>query len=242
MPIPQLHPDVVLFPPAGAAETDPNGLLAWGGDLRVERLCAAYRAGIFPWYESGQPILWWSPDPRAVLFPDRFHVSRRLGRLLRQGRFRVTLDHDFRRVVQACAAPAPGREGTWITPEMEAAYCRLHQAGLAHSVECWQDGRLCGGIYGVAMGRVFFGESMFSAVSNGSKVAIASLVRLLRSAGFRLIDCQVPNGHLASLGAEEIPRTDFLALLASCVDDQPPAGTWLARELVPGAPQSPGIV
>ncbi len=242
MTVPQLHPDTVLFPPADAAETDPNGLLAWGGDLRVERLRAAYRAGIFPWYESGQPILWWCPDPRAVLFPDRFHISRRLARILRQGQFRVTLDYDFAGVVTACAAPAPGREGTWITPEMEAAYCRLHQHGLAHSVECWRDGRLCGGIYGVAMGRVFFGESMFSGVSNASKVAMACLVRLLRGAGFRLLDCQVPNGHLASLGAEEIPRPEFLQLLDQWVDVEPEPGTWLARELAPGAPQAPGIV
>ncbi len=205
------------FPDPDRALDEPNGLLAAGGDLSPERLLHAYRLGVFPWYSAGQPILWWSPDPRAVLFPERMRVSRSLRKTLRQGRFRVTRDTAFREVMDACAAPRPGSDGTWITPEMLAAYTRLHSLGWAHSVECWRDGRLAGGLYGVAMGRVFFGESMFSRESDASKVALAHLA----GQGYRLIDCQVESEHLARLGAEPIPRRTFRALLDELTEPEP---------------------
>ena len=205
------------FPDPERALDEPNGLLAAGGDLSPERLLHAYRLGVFPWYSAGQPILWWSPDPRAVLFPERMRVSRSLRKTLRQGRFRVTVDTAFREVMDACAAPRPGSDGTWITPEMLAAYTRLHSLGWAHSVECWRDGRLAGGLYGVAMGRVFFGESMFSRESDASKVALAHL----SGQGYRLIDCQVESEHLARLGAEPVPRRTFRALLDELTEPEP---------------------
>ncbi len=202
------------FPDPALAESEPDGLLAVGGDLHPRRLIGAYRQGIFPWYNPGQPILWWSPDPRMVLFPGRLHVSRSLRKVLRQQRFRITFDQDFAGVIRRCAAPRPGQSGTWITPEMERAYQRLHEMGLAHSVEAWQAGELVGGLYGVAQGRVFFGESMFSFVSNASKAAFATLVECLQTLDWAVIDCQVHTSHLASLGAELIPRARFLELLA----------------------------
>jgi leucyl/phenylalanyl-tRNA--protein transferase len=212
------------FPPVHLAS--PEGLLAIGGDLRVERLLEAYRHGIFPWYSEGQPILWWSPDPRMVLFPDRLKVSRSLRKALRAGRYRVALDTRFRDVMQACAAPRPGQHGTWITPEMVDAYCRLHDLGLAHSVESYLGDELVGGLYGVALGTLFFGESMFARATDASKVAFVQLVQQLRRWGFTLIDCQVSTAHLASLGAEEIRRQVFLRHLDAALAGADRRGAW----------------
>lgn len=202
--------DDLRFPPVHFAS--PEGLLAIGGDLRCERLLAAYRHGIFPWYNHGQPILWWSPDPRAVLFPQKLKVSRSLRKVLRKNEFRVTLDTDFRQVITSCAAPRRSNPdvGTWITPEMIEAYCELHERGYAHAVETWLGNRLVGGLYGVALGGIFFGESMFSFVTDASKVAFAHVVRQLEKWGFALIDCQLSSSHLTSLGAEDMPRSEFL--------------------------------
>ena len=197
------------FPPVDRALREPNGLLAAGGDLSPARLLNAYRAGIFPWYSEGQPILWWSPDPRAVLFPNDLKISRSLRKTIRRREFHVTTDTVFRRVVAGCAAPRGDDSGTWITEAMSEAYCRLHSLGYAHSVECWQGSELVGGLYGVALGRVFFGESMFSRVSDASKVALV----YLRDLHFELIDCQIPNDHLSRLGARGLGRRDFVALL-----------------------------
>ena len=205
------------FPDPATAETDPDGLLAVGGDLSPERLLNAYRQGVFPWYSEGQPLLWWSPDPRMVLFPPRLHLSRSLRKLLRQGRFHITFDQAFSSVVEACAAPRDGDGGTWITGEMKQAYIDLHRLGHAHSVEAWQEGELVGGLYGIQLGAIFFGESMFSRVSNASKVAFVHLVRTLERLGCPLIDCQVYTTHLESLGACPIPRARFLELLAEQV-------------------------
>ena len=204
---PHSPPDA--FPNPSLALDVPNGLLAAGGDLGPQRLLCAYRRGIFPWFSGRQPILWWSPDPRAVLWPEALRVSRSLRRTQRRATFTISIDTAFDRVVRECAAPRPGREDTWITPEMSAAYGRLHRAGYAHSVECWRGGELAGGLYGVAIGRVFFGESMFSRAPDASKIALAHLCTL----GFGLIDCQVPNAHLARLGAVGMGRRRFLALL-----------------------------
>jgi leucyl/phenylalanyl-tRNA--protein transferase len=214
------------FPPAELAS--PEGLLAVGGDLRAERLLEAYRHGIFPWYNPGQPILWWSPDPRAVLFPAKLRVSRSLGKTLRRKRFEVTLDSAFRDVMLHCAEPRDDRpgHGTWITPEMIEAYCVLHQRGLAHSVESWLDGKLVGGLYGVALGSVFFGESMFSRETDASKVAFVQLVRQLELWGFALVDCQLPSAHLSSLGAEEIRRREFLERLEQALQQPGRPGHW----------------
>jgi leucyl/phenylalanyl-tRNA--protein transferase len=203
----------IYFPDVEHALSDPDGLLAVGGDLRPERLLYAYRHGIFPWYGPDQPILWWSPDPRLVLFPDRLHVSRSLAKTLRQGCFTVTFDTAFEQVISDCAAPRPGQSGTWITDEMQKAYLHMHRLGYAHSVECWQADRLVGGLYGLAMGRVFFGESMFARVSDASKVGFVTLVRQLERWGYRLIDCQVHTGHLERLGATMITRRAFTRLL-----------------------------
>jgi leucyl/phenylalanyl-tRNA--protein transferase len=194
------------FPDVSLALREPDGLLAIGGDLAPQRLLAAYRHGIFPWYNEDQPILWWSPDPRTVLFPDRVIVARRLRRTLRQQRFRLTLDTAFAQVIEACSGPRARAHGTWISTEMKQAYSLLHDLGHAHSVECWQDERLVGGMYGVAVGRVFFGESMFSHARDASKVALVTLLAQLARWGFGLLDCQVHSAHLASLGAEGIPR------------------------------------
>ena len=201
------------FPPASQALTEPNGLLAAGGDLRPERLLAAYRRGIFPWYEEGQPILWWSPDPRAELRPDGVKVSRSLRRSLNKGNFELKIDHAFEAVVAACAEPRRYTDATWITHDMAAAYTRLHRLGRAHSFESWRDGELVGGLYGVAIGRVFFGESMFTRATDASKVALVRMAEHLRARSFGLIDCQVASAHVASLGATTVSRADFLALL-----------------------------
>jgi leucyl/phenylalanyl-tRNA---protein transferase len=202
------------FPPVGEALADPPGLLAVGGDLSVERLLAAYQRGIFPWNSPGQPILWWSPDPRAILLPEEFRVSRSLGKRLRSAAYTTHTDRDFAATMAACAAPREHSPGTWITAEMRAAYQRLHERGYAHSVETWHGDELVGGLYGVQLGDVFFGESMFSRKTDASKVALARLVEESRRRGIALIDCQMATRHLASLGSRTIPRTEFLALLA----------------------------
>ncbi|RZT90174.1 leucyl/phenylalanyl-tRNA--protein transferase [Azospira oryzae] len=219
------------FPPLATALSEPNGLLAVGGDLAPERLLAAYRRGIFPWYSPGEPILWWSPDPRMVLFPAEFKVSRSLGRTLRRGGYEVRLDTAFARVIAACAqTPRRGQHGTWIVPEMQAAYRHLHELGLAHSVETWVDGELVGGLYGIALGRMFYGESMFSWRSDASKIAVAHLARYLERLGFGMVDCQMHTAHLASLGAREIPRDDFIARLDALVAAGPAPGPWPAAD------------
>lgn len=219
------------FPPLATALSEPNGLLAVGGDLAPERLLAAYRRGIFPWYSPGEPILWWSPDPRMVLFPAEFKVSRSLGRTLRRGGYEVRLDTSFARVIAACAqTPRRGQHGTWIVPEMQAAYRRLHELGLAHSVETWVDGELVGGLYGIALGRMFYGESMFSWRSDASKIAVAHLARYLERLGFGMVDCQMHTAHLASLGAREIPRDDFIARLDALVAAGSAPGPWPAAD------------
>lgn len=211
--LPRLDPRNLDFPPVEQALDDPNGLLAFGGDLRPERILAAYRRGIFPWYQEGQPILWWSPDPRAVLFPEQVHVSRSLRRTLRRGGFTVSMDHCFTEVMRQCGASTERRPDTWITEAMREAYGELHRRGHAHSIEVWQSGDLVGGMYGIALGRVFFGESMFSRVADASKVALVHLCGQLRQWGFAVIDCQVSSNHLHSMGACEIPRAEFQQLL-----------------------------
>lgn len=218
------------FPPVHLALRDPDGLLALGGDLSPERLLSAYRHGIFPWYSAGQPILWWSPDPRMVLRPDALKISRSLRKTLRKVAYRITLDRDFAAVMAACAEPRVDGQGTWITDDMTHAYQRLHALGHAHSVEAWQDGRLVGGLYGVALGRVFFGESMFARATDASKVAFVQLVRQLQRWDFVLIDCQVYTRHLASLGAAPIARTEFCAVLTR--EARPPdrIGIWRMDE------------
>lgn len=209
------------FPPVEAALREPNGLLAAGGDLRAERLLDAYRRGIYPWFSEGQPALWWSPDPRMVLYVDAFRASRSLRRRIARREFDVRIDTAFRDVIEACArAPRKGQEGTWITQDMIRAYVHMHELGYAHSVEAWRDGELVGGLYGLALGRVFFGESMFARATDASKVCLAFLVDVLRERGSVLIDCQQETEHLASLGARPIPRREFVRLL----EDLVPAG------------------
>lgn len=225
-----LQRDTLDFPALENAMREPNGLLAGGGDLSADRLIAAYRHGCFPWYQQGQPILWWSPDPRTVLFPDELHVSRSLGKLLRQGRYRVTFDQDFPAVIQACAEPRAYADGTWITDSMQAAYIELHARGFAHSVEVWDGDALVGGLYGLAMGQLFFGESMFSRADNASKVGFATLVEHLQTWGFVLIDCQMPTDHLLSLGARSIPRQTFADCLREHLDKSTCAD-WLPRRV-----------
>lgn len=210
MPVYQIHPASLLFP--NPAEAEPSGLLAVGGDLSSERLLAAYQQGIFPWYEEGQPLLWWSPDPRLVLFPEKINVSRSLAKVLRNGGFEVRFDTAFAQVIQQCAELRK-IEGTWITQRMQRAYTRLHEEGLAHSIETWTAGELVGGLYGISLGHCFFGESMFSKRSNASKVALVALSRFAMERGLRLIDCQVTTAHLVRMGAEEMSRASFLQLL-----------------------------
>jgi leucyl/phenylalanyl-tRNA--protein transferase len=201
------------FPDVSLALTEPDGLLAIGGSLSPGRLAAAYRQGIFPWYNEDQPILWWSPNPRTVLFPERINISRSLRKTLRQGRFEICFDRTFTEVLEACRQPRRHEAGTWITEEMRAAYCEMHRLGHAHSIECWQHGRLVGGLYGLAFGKAFFGESMFSRVRDASKVVLVYLARQLQAWGYELIDCQVASPHLFSMGAEEIPRDVFVQTL-----------------------------
>jgi leucyl/phenylalanyl-tRNA--protein transferase len=226
MPVYRL-PEAIAFP---AVElTAESGLLAVGGDLSPERLLAAYREGIFPWYGDGEPILWWSPDPRFVLFPDELRVSRSMRQFLKKGFIRITFDQAFREVIAACRRPRPDQDGTWITTEMRKAYAVLHDLGFAHSVEVWQQKELVGGLYGVSLGRAFFGESMFSAIPNASKAALITLIPHLKERGFDLIDCQVETAHLASLGARPIPRRDFCALLKQSLHHETLRGNWGER-------------
>ena len=219
--IPWLHPGDPpdAFPPVETALTDPDGLLCVGGDLSPTRLLAAYRRGIFPWFSEGQPILWWSPDPRTVLYPAEFKVSRSLAKTIRNRGFAVSVDRAFAEVMAHCADERLRPEGTWISPQMRAAYQRLHELGLAHSYETWDGGRLVGGLYGVELGQVFFGESMFSLERDASKVALAALVRAMHERNGRLIDCQVASAHLETLGARSIPRRQFVRELAEAVPD-----------------------
>jgi leucyl/phenylalanyl-tRNA--protein transferase len=222
----RLKPHDFRFPSVDRAS--PEGLLAVGGDLRPERLLEAYRHGIFPWYNDDQPILWWSPDPRAVLFPNKLHVSRSLKRSLRSRVFSVTLDTCFREVMTQCAGPRPQypEGGTWITGDMLNAYTRLHELGYAHSVETWQDDRLVGGLYGVAIGGAFFAESMFTRVDDASKVALVKLVTQLQAWNFRLIDCQQFSPHVSRFGAEEIPRSTFITYLHQALTLPDRRGRW----------------
>jgi leucyl/phenylalanyl-tRNA--protein transferase len=217
--------DEIIFPPPLLAEK--NGLLAFGGDLQPSRLVAAYRSGIFPWFSSGDPILWWFTDPRLVLFLEEFKVSRRLARDIRSARFTVTFDRAFAQVMASCAMvrTEEGME-TWISREMLDAYCQLHELGYAHSVECWQGEILAGGLYGIALDQVFFGESMFSRVSNSSKVALAALVSRLKLANFKLIDCQMTTQHLLRFGARELSGTEFLDQLSTFIQTTVPDGKW----------------
>lgn len=214
------------FPPLTEALTDPDGLLAIGGDLTPGRLLEAYRRGIFPWFSDGQPILWWSPDPRAVFYPDRIHVSRSLARRIRRREYTLTVDRDFAGVIRGCAAPRSGQSGTWITAEMGAAYEHLHALGHAHSVEVWDRDRLIGGLYGVAIGRVFFGESMFSRRPDASKVALVNLGYNFHRWGGALIDCQVRNPHLDAMGADLLPRSRFAAGLTELCAEGPVVADW----------------
>ena len=220
-----LQRDSLSFPALEKALQEPNGLLAAGGDLSPERLIQAYRHGCFPWYQDGQPLLWWSPDPRTVLFPAELHVSRSLAKFLRQGHFQITFDQAFDEVINACAGPRSYADGTWITSPMQTAYRQLHQRGIAHSVEVWEAGELVGGLYGLAMGRLFFGESMFSHASNASKAGFVHLVKQLQAWGFALIDCQMPTQHLHNFGARQIPRAEFAVQLQLYLD-QPSTADW----------------
>ncbi|HEV8645487.1 MAG TPA: leucyl/phenylalanyl-tRNA--protein transferase [Burkholderiales bacterium] len=214
------------FPEVERALAEPNGLLAAGADLSLPRLLEAYRNGIFPWFGRDQPILWWSPDPRMVLFPAELKVSRSLARTMRKPRFEVRADTAFEEVIDGCRQPRRGESGTWITEEMAEAYLALHRAGFAHSVETWLDGELVGGLYGVALGRAFFGESMFTHVSDASKVALVALARHLQHWGFGVIDCQMNTAHLASFGAREIPRAEFTRKLRELVHYAPVPVPW----------------
>ncbi|MDY6941748.1 MAG: leucyl/phenylalanyl-tRNA--protein transferase [Pseudomonadota bacterium] len=214
------------FPPVEAALQSPNGLLAAGGDLSVGRLLYAYQKGIFPWYNPGEPILWWSPDPRAILYPHAIHVSRSLRRELKRSGATLRADSAFEHTVHACAAPREAQSGTWITEEMQAAYGRLHRRGFAHSVEVWLDQELIGGIYGVALNKIFFGESMFSRRPNASKIALVALCAQLMRWGYHFIDAQVSSPHLLRMGAVEIPRWRFLQQLEQANDGRPNPTRW----------------
>ncbi|MDQ2696060.1 MAG: leucyl/phenylalanyl-tRNA--protein transferase [Pseudomonadota bacterium] len=226
--LPWLDPydDEQPFPTPELALREPDGLLAVGGNLSPRRLLRAYRHGIFPWYSPGQPILWWSPNPRTVLFPDRIKVSRSLRKTLRKCPFRLSMDTAFAAVIQQCAAPRRGESGTWLTPAMIAAYGQLHHLGYAHSVETWHRQELVGGLYGVAVGRVFYGESMFSLMNDASKIALVGLARQLQRWLFGLIDCQMHTAHLLSMGAEDLPRRRFLVLLDHYCPQAGRHGPW----------------
>ncbi len=224
MPIFELS-DEIAFPPVDLAIRE--GILAIGGDLSPERLLEAYRNGIFPWYTEGEPIIWWSPNPRFVLFPEKLYVSKTMRQVLNRNLFHITCDTAFRDVITSCkTVPRMRQDGTWITDEMLEAYCHLHELGYAHSVEAWSQGRLAGGLYGVSLGRCFFGESMFAQVSNASKAAFIVLTRKLRDLGFMMIDAQVYTRHLESLGAVEIPRRRFIAHLQNCLAFDTIRGSW----------------
>ena len=223
MPIFQLT-DEVIFPPVHL--TSKSGILAFGGDLSPGRLLEAYRQGIFPWYSEDDPIIWWSPDPRFVLYLDELRISRSMKKVLRQGIFRITYDHSFREVVSSCQKPRRKQKGTWITDDMLDSYYALHLLGFAHSVEAWYGEKLVGGIYGVSLGRCFFGESMFSLMSNASKAALIHLVKRLKGLNFEFLDCQVHTSHMESLGACYIPRSDFIDLLNVGLQQNTLRGNW----------------
>jgi leucyl/phenylalanyl-tRNA--protein transferase len=229
--IPLIRADIA-FPPVEQALRSPNGLLAAGGDLSPARLLAAYRRGIFPWFSEGEPILWWSPDPRMVLFPEEFKISRSLRKTLRNDQYEVRTDTAFEQVMRACAAPREGANGTWIHEEMVAAYCELHRLGYAHSVETWMDGELVGGLYGMALGRMFYGESMFSRRTDASKIAVAHLAAQLGKWNFGMIDCQMNTPHLSSLGAREIPRGEFVSQLQTLIELPGVPAPWRFESLV----------
>lgn len=226
MSLPWLDPAMPLFPPVSSALEDPNGLLAAGGSLDTDWLLRAYSEGIFPWYEAGQPILWWSPNPRLVLFPDQIRVSRSLKKLIKKAPYTLTIDNNFVGVIENCGKARSGSSGTWITEEMQQAYSRMHTLGHAHSLEVWSGSALVGGLYGIAIGKVFFGESMFSLEANTSKLALVVLARHLTQWGYQLIDCQVSSDHLFTLGAQEIERSRFCDLLKSAVDTIPTPHSW----------------
>ncbi|WP_373095911.1 leucyl/phenylalanyl-tRNA--protein transferase [Zhongshania sp.] len=224
--IPWLDQADLDFPPIESALDDPNGLLAVGGDLSLPRLLNAYRHGIFPWYDESQPILWWSPQPRAVIFPERLYINRSLRKALRRNDYEITLDRNFAGVLRGCAELSQKRPGTWITDEMRRAYQALHDAGWAHSVEVWRDQKLIGGLYGVAIGRMFYGESMFSRETNASKIAFVHLCGQLHEWGYPLIDCQVGNDYLESMGAEEMDRASFKKYLQQLTNGQSNPKKW----------------
>lgn len=226
-----------LFPPIDAALDDPNGLLAAGGDLSPERLVDAYRHGIFPWYNGGQPILWWSPNPRMVLLLDEFKLSRSLAKVVRQHRFEIRVDSAFKDVITACAEPRNGQSGTWITPQVIDAYAALHRQGYVHSIESWRDDQLVGGLYGVAIGRMFYGESMFARESDASKVALVKLVAMLKHMQMPLIDCQQETDHLARFGARPITRRAFAGWLARLIPSPAPTERWI--DAAAAAPDEP---
>ena len=226
LPMITLLQDNTPFPPVELALRSPNGLLAAGGDLMPARLLDAYRHGIFPWFSAGDPILWWSPDPRMVLFPDELKVSHSLHKTLRRGKHEVRTDSAFEQVMRACALPREGQDGTWIQEEIIEAYVRLHNIGLAHSVETWMDDELVGGLYGVSLGRMFYGESMFSRKTDASKIAFAHLVTQLKRWNFGMIDCQMNTPHLATLGAREISRREFLIRLQELIHYPDIASPW----------------
>ncbi len=218
------------FPDISDALEEPNGLLAAGGDLSPERLLEAYQHGIFPWYDDQQPILWWSPNPRAILYPDRIHISRSLKRTLKKNTFKITWDSAFNEVITECSSPRRDQRGTWLTGEMIEAYTNLHLMGYAHSIECWFDSELVGGLYGLAIGRVFFGESMFSRITDASKVCLVKLCSLLQQWDYELIDCQVDSDHLRRMGAELIPRALFKSILERACTQDPSDQAWKITE------------
>ena len=234
MPVYQLSEDLAFPSPHLASK---EGLLAVGGDLSCSRLLLAYSLGIFPWYSDGEPILWWSPDPRLVLYPDELKITRSLNKVIKKGAFTLTIDRAFDRVISECArVPREKQRGTWIVAEMVEAYCRLHASGFAHSVEAWADNRLAGGLYGVSLGRCFFGESMFTLVSNASKVALVALVQYLQSLNFTLIDCQISTDHLIRFGAREISRTRYLRELEEGLKAPTLRGKWVLDSSAPVFP------
>ncbi|MFH1813791.1 MAG: leucyl/phenylalanyl-tRNA--protein transferase [Pseudomonadota bacterium] len=230
--IPWLEPGAP-FPPVERALREPDGLLAAGLELTPDRILDAYRRGIFPWFSEGQPVLWWSPDPRMVLLPSEIRITRSMLKVLRNRPYEVRCDSAFEAVMHACAAPRDGQAGTWISDEMIEAYTALHERGYAHSVETWIDGRLAGGLYGMAIGRMFYGESMFSTERDASKIALVHLARYLETRGFGLIDCQMNTGHLGSMGGREIPRREFCRVMAQCIADGPKPGRWPTDLITP---------
>lgn len=229
--LPELGTDPATFPAPEYALKEPNGLLAFGGDLSPARLLAAYRRGIFPWFNPGEPILWWSPNPRCILRPTELHVSRSLAKQMRKGAYSASLNLAFADVITACAAPRHDQAGTWLSDQMQHAYRRLHQMGYAHSFEVWRDNQLIGGLYGISLGRCFFGESMFHRADNGSKMALVALSRHAQRHGINMIDCQITNGHLLSMGAREVPRGEFLGSLIELVQAPLDPHCWQGKRI-----------